>query len=147
MNTKTRKLSDVSVGDKLPPLTIDITSGLIVGGAIATRDFTPVHHDKKAANASGLPDVFMNILTSNGLMGRFVTDWSGPDSSIKHVEIKLGAPNLPGFVMTISGEVTAKNEEAGTVEVGIEGENNVWGTHMSGTVRVELPRDREQGEA
>ena len=51
----------VSVGDKLPPLEVPITSSLIVGGAIASRDFTPVHHDKKKAQQGGLPDVFMNI--------------------------------------------------------------------------------------
>ena len=141
MNIHTLAYRTVAVGDKLPPLQIDITSGLIVGGAIATRDFTPVHHDKKAAQAGGLPDVFMNILTSNGLMGRFVTDWAGPDSTLKGVSLKLGAPNLPGFVMTISGEVTAKHDEAGIVEVAVEGENNVWGTHMSGSVRIELPKE------
>ncbi len=140
-------LSSVTVGDKLPPLTVDITSGLIVGGAIATRDFTPVHHDRKAAQASGLPDVFMNILTSNGLMGRFVTDWSGPDSTIKRIDVKLGAPNLPGFVMTITGEVTAKDEASGVVDVGVEGENDVWGMHMSGSVRVELVRESDAGGA
>lgn len=129
----------VSVGDKLPPLEVPITSSLIVGGAIASRDFTPVHHDKKQAQKGGLPDVFMNILTSNGLMGRFVTDWSGPDSTLKRVEIKLGAPNLPGFVMTINGEVKAKNDEDGTVDVEVIGENNVWGMHMMGTVTVALP--------
>ena len=141
MNTQTLAYGTVAVGDKLPPLQIDITSGLIVGGAAATRDFTPVHHDKKAAQAGGLPDVFMNILTSNGLMGRFVTDWAGPDSTVKGVALKLGAPNLPGFIMTITGEVKAKDDNTGTVEVAVEGENNVWGTHMSGTVRIELPKE------
>ena len=144
MNKTTLAYEAVKVGDKLPPLSIDITSGLIIGGALATRDFTPVHHDKKAAQAGGLPDVFMNILTSNGLMGRFVTDWSGPDATLKGIAIKLGAPNLPGFVMTINGEVTAKDDASGIVEVAVEGENNVWGTHMSGTVRVELPRNSQE---
>jgi acyl dehydratase len=141
MNTQTLAYGTVAVGDKLPPLQIDITSGLIVGGAVATRDFTPVHHDKKAAQAGGLPDVFMNILTSNGLMGRFVTDWAGPDATLKGVALKLGAPNLPGFIMTISGEVSAKHDDTGIVEVAVEGENNVWGTHMSGTVRIELSKE------
>jgi acyl dehydratase len=141
MNTQTLAYGAVAVGDKLPPLAIDITSGLIIGAAIATRDFTPVHHDKKAAQAGGLPDVFMNILTSNGFMGRFVTDWAGPDSSIKGVALKLGAPNLPGFVMTITGEVKAKDDDTGIVEVAVEGENNVWGTHMSGIVKIELPKE------
>ena len=68
----------------------------------------------------------------------------GPDSTLKGVAIKLGAPNLPGFVMTIKGEVKAKDDASGVVEVAVEGENNVWGTHMSGTVRVELPRNSQE---
>ena len=143
MNKTTLAFEGVSVGDKLPPLSIDITSGLIIGGAIATRDFTPVHHDKKAAQAGGLPDVFMNILTSNGLMGRFVTDWAGPGATLKGIDIKLGAPNLPGFVMTITREVKSVDADSGVVAVAVEGVNNVWGTHMSGTVRVALPRNTQ----
>ena len=141
MNITTLAYDAVSVGDKLPPLSIDITSGLIIGGAIATRDFTPVHHDKKAAQAGGLPDVFMNILTSNGLMGRFVTDWSGPDSTVKGIAIKLGAPNLPGMVMTMTGEVTAVDTDTGRVDLAITGENNIWGMHMQGSVTLTLPKE------
>ena len=96
-NTTTRRLDQVAVGDKLPPLKIDITSGLIIGGAIASRDFTPVHHDKKVAQAAGLPNVFMNIITSNGFMGRFVTDWAGPEAMLERIAIRLGAPSVPGL--------------------------------------------------
>ncbi len=140
-NDKTVAYDAVRVGDKLPALEIPITSSLIVGGAIASRDFTPVHHDRAAAQAGGLPDVFMNILTSNGLMGRYVTDWAGPECTLKKIDIKLGAPNLPGFVMTITGEVKAKDDASGTVDVAVTGENNVWGMHMMGTVRVALPKE------
>ncbi len=147
MNKETLKFQNVAVGDKLPPLEIDISSSMIIGAAIASRDFTPVHHDKKAAQECGLPDVFMNILTSNGFMGRFVTDWAGPGSTIKGIDIKLGAPNLPGFVMTVTGEVTATHDDTGLVEVGVMGENNIWGMHMGGTVRIELPKSDQQGEA
>lgn len=140
MTKETRSYSSVSVGDTLPALEIPITSGLIVGGAAASRDFTPVHHDKKVAQEAGLPDIFMNILTSNGLMGRYVTDWSGPDSTLKGIDIKLGAPNLPGFVMTITGTVKAKDDAKGTVDIEVVGENNVWGMHMMGTVSVALPQ-------
>jgi hypothetical protein len=140
MSTETLNFESVSVGDTLPAKEIPITSTLIVGGAIASRDFTPVHHDKKAAQQGGLPDLFMNILTSNGLMGSYVTNWAGPDSTTKKIELKLGAPNLPGFVMTITGEVKARNEESGVVDIEVVGENNVWGMHMQGTVQVQLPR-------
>jgi hypothetical protein len=140
MSIETKKYNSVSVGDKLPALELPITAGLIVGGAAASRDFTPVHHDKKKAQDAGLPDIFMNILTSNGLMGRYVTDWSGPESTLKAIDIKLGAPNLPGFVMTITGTVKAKDDATNTVDIEVTGENNVWGMHMMGTVRVALPQ-------
>lgn len=131
--------ANVNVGDTLPAKEIPITSGLIVGGAVASRDFTPVHHDKKVAQQAGLPDIFMNILTSNGLMGSYVTNWAGSDASVKKVDLKLGAPNLPGFIMTLTGEIVAKDDAANTVDVAVLGENNVWGMHMQGTVRIQLP--------
>ena len=137
---KTLNYADVNVGDKLPSLDIDITTGLIVGAAIATRDYEPVHHNKAEAQAAGLPDVFMNILTSQGLMQRFVTDWSGPDAVVKSLDVKLGAPNVPGMVMTVTGEVAAKDDENCMVDVAVVGENNIWGMHMQGTVQIKLPQ-------
>ena len=138
---KTLTRAEVSVGDKLPAQSIDITTGLVVGGALATRDFEPVHHDKAVAQAAGLPDVFMNILTSQGLMTRFATDWSGPEAVVKSLDIRLGAPNVPGMVMTVTGEVSAKNEETGVVDIAVLGENNIWGMHMQGTVQLALPME------
>jgi hypothetical protein len=140
MSIETKDFSDVAIGDTLPSREVPITSALIVGGAVASRDFTTVHHDKKSAQKGGLPDIFMNILTSNGLMGSYVTNWAGPDSTTRKIDLKLGAPNLPGFIMTLTGEVKAKDETAGTVDIEVLGENNVWGMHMQGTVRIQLPK-------
>ena len=137
----TLNYADVNVGDKLPALDIDVTTGLVVGGALATRDFEPVHHDKSAAQSTGLPDVFMNILTSQGLMTRYATDWGGPEAVVKSLDIKLGAPNVPGMVMTITGEVTARDDDSGIVDIAVLGENNIWGMHMQGTVQLALPRE------
>ena len=138
MSFETLAYSSVSVGDALPELPIDLTVSLIVGGALVSRDFTPVHHDKKAAQDTGMQDVFMNILTTNGLVGRYVTDWAGVDSRIQAVSIKLGTPNLPGDTMTLTGEVKNKNDSTGTVEVEIAGKN-AWGNHVTGSVTVALP--------
>jgi hypothetical protein len=138
---KTLTCAEVSVGDKLPTLEIDITTGLVVCGALATRDFETVHHDKSAAQAAGLPDVFMNILSSQALMTRFATDWSGPEAVVKSLDIRLGAPNIPGMVMTVTGEVTALDKDSGLVEVAVLGENNIWGMHMQGSVQLTLPKE------
>jgi acyl dehydratase len=136
MNLESPKLSDVNVDDKLPELVVPLTTSLIVSGAIASRDFTPVHHDKAAAQASGVPDVFMNILTTNGLVSRYVTDWAGPDAFVRNVQIKLGTPNTPGDNMTFNGSITSKEGDEVTVE--LTGKN-AWGDHVTASVRVALP--------
>ena len=84
----------------------------------------------------GSKDVFMNILTTNGLVGRFVTDWAGPHASLRRVAIRLGAPNYPGDVMTMTGEVVSKSD--GLVAVKVRGVNSL-GDHATGTVTVAFP--------
>ena len=95
--TKTSlRYDDVAVGQELPPLPIPLTRTLIVSTAIASRDYQDVHHDPTLAVERGSPDIFMNILSTNGFVGRFITDWAGPDATITKVAIRLGAPNYPG---------------------------------------------------
>ena len=137
MSLESRTLSEVNVGDALPELAIPLTTSLIVSGALASRDFTPVHHDKSAAQASGVPDVFMNILTTNGLVGRYVTDWAGPNAKIRNVQIKLGTPNTAGDTMTLNGSVTSKQDDEVTVELAGK---NAWGDHVTASVRVAPPQ-------
>lgn len=134
---------DVSVGDALPGLDLDITRTLIVSGAIASRDYQDVHHDAVLASERGSQDIFMNILTTNGLVGRYVTDWSGPRSRLEEVNIRLGAPNYPDCVMKLTGSVTEKGELTadgayGTVVVSLRGANKL-GDHVTGTVTLLLP--------
>ena len=135
----------VSVGDELPALTLPITRTLIVSGAIASRDYQDVHHDSLLAQERGSKDIFMNILTTNGLVGRYVTDWSGPRSRLTDVNIRLGAPNYPDCTMTLTGSVTEKGSldetgAYGSVTVSLRGANDL-GDHVTGTVTVLLPAD------
>ena len=139
----TRRFADVSLGDALEPLEIPLTRTVIVATAIASRDYQDVHHDPTLAVERGSPDIFMNILTTNGFVGRFVTDWAGPGAEIRAVSIRLGAPNYPGDTMVLTGEVAgleppAAAGERGVVEVALRGANS-RGDHVTGTVKVALP--------
>ena len=127
---------NVQVGDTLPELVVPLTRTLIVATAIASRDYQDVHHDPELAKERGSPDIFMNILTTNGFVGRFVTDWAGPDAVIKKVSIRLGVPNYPGDTMTMRGTVQAVEDGVATVEV--VGSNSI-GDHVTGTVDVVVP--------
>lgn len=126
----------VSVGDRLPELTIPVTRTLIVSGAIASRDYQDVHHDAVAAQEKGSPDIFMNILTTNGLVGRYVTDHFGSGAVLRKVAIRLGAPNYPGDTMVLTGSVEQVEGDAATVKV--VGANGI-GKHVTGTVTVTVP--------
>jgi hypothetical protein len=134
---------EVAVGDELPTLELPITRTLITAGAIASRDYQDVHHDHVSSKERGSPDIFMNILTTNGLVGRYVTDWSGPRSRILNVSIRLGAPNYPDCTMTLTGSVKEKGAltddgKSGTVTVSIRGANHL-GDHVTGAVQLLLP--------
>jgi hypothetical protein len=142
----TRLFDEVAVGDALPELVLPLTRTLIVSTAIASRDYQDVHHDSVLAAARGSKDIFMNILSTNGIVGRYVTDWSGPGGVLTDVRIRLGAPNYPDDVMTVTGSVTAKDESVGAdgygaVEVTLRGSNQL-GDHVTGTVGLRLPSSR-----
>jgi acyl dehydratase len=141
VRTTAVRFEDVEVGDELAPLDVPLTRTLIVATAIASRDYQDVHHDPGLARERGSKDIFMNILSTNGFVGRFITDWSGPDAIIKKVAIRLGAPNYPGDTMVLTGQVVAKAVEdgQGIVDVSVRGANSL-GDHVTGTVRVALPQ-------
>lgn len=136
---QTRSFNEVAVGDKLPNFNFPISVSFVVGSAVASRDFTPVHHDKAAANAAGLANVFPNILADNGLVGRYITDWAGPECTLKRINIKLGAPVLPGEDLKFTGEVVAKDDATGIIDVKVVAKGN-WGMHLDGIARVQLPQ-------
>ena len=136
-------------GDELPPLAVPVTRTLIVSGAVASRDFQDVHHDAEAARDKGSPDIFMNILTTNGLVGRYVTEWAGPYARLRRVAVRLGVPNYPGDTMTLTGHVTSVTASGGTetgapdatsLEAGITvlGRNSL-GAHVTAAVTLLLP--------
>jgi 3-oxo-4,17-pregnadiene-20-carboxyl-CoA hydratase beta subunit len=134
----TRSYDEVGVGDELTPLDVPLTRTLIASTAIATRDFQDVHHDPTLAQERGLPDIFMNILTTNGFVGRFVMEWAGPAARITKLSIRLGAPNHPGDTMRLTGSILAKDDETRSVTVALVGANSI-GAHVTGTVEAVLP--------
>ena len=134
------RFEQVKVGQELPGLDIPLTTSLIVSTALASRDFTPVHHDKGAAQRSGVDDVFMNILTTNGLVGRYVTDWAGSDARLRRIAIRLGGPAIPGSALRFTGQVTDQQVDANEqlLEITVRAANDL-GDHATGTVDLTLP--------
>jgi hypothetical protein len=124
---------------ELPPLTVDVSTTFVIASALATRDFTKVHHDRDFAIASGSKDIFVNILTTTGLVQRFVSGWAGPRSILRSISIRLGAPSYPGDKQRVSGEVTELTQagDADCYQVAVVGTCSL-GSHVTATVRVDI---------
>ncbi len=137
-----RVLEDVHVGQVVPGFEVAMTPTFIISSAIATRDYEEVHHDRDIARARGSEDLFPNILTSNGLALRLVTDWFGPEAVVVSASVRLGLPAYAGEVLALGGEVrdVVRRPEHGDglVTVAVTGRIST-GTHLSGTVTVSLP--------
>jgi uncharacterized OB-fold protein/acyl dehydratase len=117
----------------LPDRVIDVTPTLVVASALATRDFYAVHHDRDRAQAQGAKDIFVNILTTIGLVQRYVCDWA-PDAVVRAISIRLGAPCHAGDTLTLTGQVTPSD---GAVQVVTVTGRCALGDHVTGTVRIE----------
>ncbi|ART72464.1 beta-hydroxyacyl-ACP dehydratase [Mycobacterium dioxanotrophicus] len=126
---------DLQVGTKLPELQIYGDPTFIVSTAIATRDYQDVHHDRDKAQAKGSKDIFVNILTDTGLVGRYVTDWAGPNAVIKSIKLRLGVPWYAYDTITFTGEVTALDGDLVTLKV--VGSNSL-GDHVIATSTLVL---------
>ena len=120
----------------LPDRVIEVTPTFVIASALATRDFQDVHHDRDLAVARGSRDIFVNILTSTGLVQRFVSGWAGPGAVIRSIAIRLGAPCYAGDTLTFTGRAGPAADGERTVTV--TGRCSA-GDHVTGTVRVWLP--------
>ena len=83
----------------------------------------------------------MNILTTNGYVARFVTDWAGPRAMIRKIAIRLGAPAIPGQPLRFTGQVSQTSQQGDecVVELAIRAANEL-GDHATGTVVLTLPK-------
>ncbi len=131
---------DIKEGDELPVQAREITATTIVSTAIASRDFQDVHHDYAAARSKGVKDIFLNILSTGGFVGKYLTDWSGPEGELKKIAIRLGATVFPGDTLTSTGKIAKKYTEGDQHLVDIDFNLSVaMGPHAWGTATMALP--------
>jgi uncharacterized OB-fold protein/acyl dehydratase len=114
-----------------PDLRIELTPTFVISTALATRDFMPVHHDPAVARAQGSPEVFLNILTSIGLVQRCVLERL-PGARLAGIALRLGVPAYAGETLAL----TARATDPRTLEVrgAVSG-----GDHLTATVRLREP--------
>ena len=109
-----RDWDGVGEGSDMPPLEFGpVTMTTQVMDASGTRDLYPIHHDREFAKENGARDIFLNTMWYQGLLGRFVNEWGGPESFVRKLSFDMRATNCPGDTLTVHGKVTKKYEQEG----------------------------------
>ncbi len=137
-------LGDVTKGDALPVLSHPVTATTVVLGAMASRDWRPMHHDKDfAQERNGLRDIFLNTPNQAAWFERYVTDWSGPHGRLGRVTFRMRGSVFPGDTMELHGVVEGTAvDEVGcgwaelAVALRVDGDDKT-----TGALRVALPVD------
>lgn len=128
--TSSLMLGEVTAGDRLPPLSYDVTATTIVLGALAARDWRPMHHDHDfAVNRNGTRDIFMNTPNQAAWFERYLTDWSGPKGRLGRMKFRMHGSVFPGDTMVLTGTVNeVSTDETGCgwaaidVELAVDGD-------------------------
>ena len=90
-------------GDTLPELRYDVSATTVVLGALAARDWRPMHHDKDfAVNRNGTQDIFLNTPNQAAWFERYLTDWTGPHGRLGRVTFRMLGSVFPGDTMALT---------------------------------------------
>lgn len=101
------------MGDSVGPIDFPVTYERCVLCVSATRDFNPLHYDRDAARAAGLPDVFINTMTYQGLFARIALEWAGQEALLTKLAIRMRQVNIPGDRLRIEGVVSEVGNDDG----------------------------------
>ncbi|MTD14451.1 dehydratase [Nakamurella sp. YIM 132087] len=115
-------LADLTVGDALPPLTVQVRRGQLVRYAGASGDFNPIHWNARVATSVGLPDVIAHGMLTMALGGRLVTDWAGDPGRVLDYGVTFTRPvpvpdDEDGATVEFTALIGAIDADAGTVRV------------------------------
>jgi hypothetical protein len=134
----------VRAGQKLEPLAYDVTATTVVLGALASRDWRPMHHDRDfAINRNGVRDIFLNTPNLASWFERYITDWSGPRGRLGRMKFRMKDSIFPGDRMIFNGSVeSVETDDAGCtwalLNVDVSVADRVC---TSCAVRIALPSD------
>ncbi len=137
-------LGEVAAGDPLPTFSYDVTATTVILGAMASRDWRPMHHDRDfAINRNGTKDIFLNTPNQAAWFEKYLTDWSGPKGRMGRIRFRMKASVHPGDTMVFKGRVKdIETDEAGCGWANLEVNLSVGDTTVTDcSVRMALPRD------
>jgi acyl dehydratase len=143
---KTLTLADVAVGEVLPSLSYEVSATTVVLGALATRDWRPMHHDYRfATERNGTDDIFLNTPNQAAWFERYLTDWTGPRGRLGRMTFRMRGSVFPDNTMTFESTVsTIETDDTGCAWVGVDVTLSVDGdVKTTCSARIAVPIDED----
>lgn len=132
-------IDEVEPGLELPELLKRPTTRQLAMYAGASGDFYEIHYDRDFALAQGLEGVILHGALKSAFLGQLVTDWMGPEGTLRELSVRYREMDVPGDTLTCKGTVTGKDAGAGTVSCAIWIENGAGVKTTTGRAVVALP--------
>lgn len=137
-----RQHGEWQAGEALAPLELVAGASTIVAGALATRDYAPLHHDTEYARAAGHAGILLNAPVQQALFARFLKERCGQPARLARLRITLHGPVYAGARVRIEGRVSGTSVDAagcGWLEVAMTLQaNDALATRA--TARLAVPR-------
>jgi len=137
----TRNWDDIQEGDELSSVSFPLTLRNLMIDVAGTRDLYPIHHDREFAKKNNARDIFVNTMFYEGLFGRIVTDWAGPEAFLRKMLFTMRSPNCPGDTITSRGTVVKKYTRDGEklLDVEVHLDNQLGPDATIANMTVQLP--------
>ena len=116
--SRQRTFGEVAVGEETHSFSLPITLQRLVMEAGANRDFSLIHHDREAAQATGASDAYANTFLLLGLFERLAREWGGLRAHIERLgPMTMKSFNVVGDVLTVKGRVRALDPDRSVAEL------------------------------
>jgi acyl dehydratase len=111
--------------------TVALDRDAVTGHSAAAFDLDPIHHNRRAAEAAGFPDVVATVMTTLALVDQ-VAGLVDPGVRVSAIAMRMGVVLLPGDELVLSSERRAGQPgEDSLLVVGRNGR----GPHVTAVVR------------
>ena len=145
---------EVAEGQDIGSYSMEMSAVKISGGAWATRDSNPQHHDADFARQAGNRNIFVNIMHAEGLLCRLATDWSGPTGEVKRIRFNIRGSCCADETLTVSGKVIKKyvGEDSAGYRAGLHlvdlqvDSSTQYGPFCNAQITMALPSRSDEGK-
>lgn len=141
MSSSAIRFDDITVGQEVPPLSVEIDAMQLFFFSAATSNGHRIHYDQKwATEVEGYPGVLVQGSLQEALLARALTDWAGGSARITRFAVQNRGAAFAGDRLTFGGRVTAlrTDGDVGLVDLELAATDDAGNVLMPGRAVIAM---------